>query len=93
MRRVRVMHKNRETAKKADSRFLCLQFYYQLLYGGKSMNSETALVAARYCIKEWEEQIRDCQNRLAGMSVADWYAGNGITKPNYYYRLRRVRSA
>jgi hypothetical protein len=25
------------------------------------------------------------------MSVADWCAGHGITKANYYYRLRRVR--
>jgi hypothetical protein len=41
------------------------------------MNSETAIAAAGYRIKEWAEQIRDCQNRPAGMSVADWCAGNG----------------
>ena len=29
----------------------------------------------------------------AGMSVIDWCAGHGITKANYYYRLRRVREA
>lgn len=57
------------------------------------MNSETAIVVARYRIKEWAEQIRDCQNRPAGMSVADRCADNGITKANYYYRLRRVRAA
>lgn len=27
------------------------------------------------------------------MSVVDWCASHGITKANYYYRLRRVRQA
>lgn len=27
------------------------------------------------------------------MSVASWCADNGITKANYYYRLRRMRKA
>lgn len=57
------------------------------------MNSETTIVAAQYRLQEWAAQIKDCQNRPAGMSVADWCAGNGITKANYYYRLRRVRTA
>lgn len=57
------------------------------------MNSETSMVAAQYRLRDWAAQIRECQNRPAGMSVADWCAGNGITKANYYYRLRRVRNA
>lgn len=57
------------------------------------MNSETTMVAAHYRLKEWAAQIKDCQNRPAGMSVADWCTCNGITKANYYYRLRRVREA
>ena len=57
------------------------------------MNSETTIAATRYRLKEWMEQIRDCQNRPAGMSVSDWCTRHGITKANYYYRLRRVRSA
>lgn len=57
------------------------------------MSSETTIVAAGYRIHEWAEQIRDCQNRPSGMSVADWCTRNGITKANYYYRLRRVRAA
>ena len=57
------------------------------------MNSETSMVAAQYRPRDWAAQIRECQNRPAGMSVADWCAGNGITKANYYYRLRRVRAA
>ena len=57
------------------------------------MGSATTAVAVQYRLKEWAEQIRECQNRPAGMSVVDWCAGHGITKANYYYRLRRVREA
>lgn len=57
------------------------------------MNSATTAVAVQYRLKEWAEQIRECQNRPAGMSIVDWCAGHGITKANYYYRLRRVRQA
>ena len=55
------------------------------------MNSATTAVAVQYRLKEWAEQIRECQNRPAGMSVVDWCASHDITKANYYYRLRRVR--
>ena len=48
-------------------------------------------MAVQYRLQEWAEQIRECQNRPAGMSVIDWCASHGITKANYYYRLRRVR--
>lgn len=57
------------------------------------MSSETSMVAAGFRLQEWASQIRECQNRPAGMSVASWCADNGITKANYYYRLRRVREA
>ena len=57
------------------------------------MSSETSIVAESFRLQEWAAQIRDCQNRPAGMSVASWCADNGITKSNYYYRLRRVRKA
>ena len=57
------------------------------------MSSATTAVAVQYRLKEWAEQIRECQNRPAGMSVVDWCATHGITKANYYYRLRRVRRA
>lgn len=55
------------------------------------MSSEASMVAAQYRLQEWAAQIKECQSRPAGMSVASWCAGNGITKANYYYRLRRVR--
>ena len=57
------------------------------------MVSATTAAAVQYRLKEWAEQIRECQNRPAGMSVVDWCATQGITKANYYYRLRRVRLA
>ena len=57
------------------------------------MSSETSMVAADFRLQEWAAQIRECQNRPAGMSVVGWCACHGITKANYYYRLRRVREA
>ena len=57
------------------------------------MSSTTTAVAVQYRLQEWAAQIRECQNRPAGMSVIDWCASHGITKANYYYRLRRVREA
>ena len=57
------------------------------------MSSETSIVAADFRLQEWAAQIRECQSRPAGMSVVDWCACHGMTKANYYYRLRRVRGA
>lgn len=57
------------------------------------MVSETSLAAQQCRLMEWAEQIRDCQNHPEGMSVIEWCSRNGITKANYYYRLRRVREA
>ena len=57
------------------------------------MSSETTLMAEQCRLQEWAAQIRDCQSRPSGMSVVEWCAGHGITKANYYYRLRRVRKA
>ena len=57
------------------------------------MSSKTSMVAADFRLQKWAAQIRECQSRPAGMSVVDWCAFHGITKANYYYRLRRVREA
>ena len=57
------------------------------------MSSETTLMAEQCRLQEWAAQTRDCQSRPSGMSVVEWCAGHGITKANYYYRLRRVRKA
>lgn len=57
------------------------------------MKSQTSLVASQVRMQQWAEQIRNCQNRPEDMDVATWCSQNGITKANYYYRLRRVREA
>lgn len=57
------------------------------------MSSETTLAAEQFHLQEWAIQIRDCRNRPDGMSVVEWCARNGLTKANYYYRLRCVRKA
>ena len=53
------------------------------------MNTQTSLVAEQIRLQQWADQIRDCQNRPADMKVDAWCREHGITKANYYYRLRR----
>ena len=55
------------------------------------MSSETSLVAANVRLREWAEMVRECQNRPSGMNMETWCAGQGITKADYYYRLKRLR--
>ena len=57
------------------------------------MTSQTSIAAKQIRLMEWAEQIRDCQNRPKEMDVAAWCAQHGITKANYYYRLKRIRNA
>lgn len=57
------------------------------------MATQTSLVAQQVRLKQWAEQIRECQNRPEGMDVKTWCTQNNITKTSYYYRLRRVREA
>ena len=57
------------------------------------MNSQASLVAEQTRLAQWASDIKDCQNRPNGMKIDDWCAQHGITKANYYYRLRRVRGA
>ncbi|MDY5845411.1 MAG: hypothetical protein SPJ92_02485 [Bariatricus sp.] len=44
------------------------------------MSSETSMVAASFRLQEWAAQIKECQSRPSGMSVASWCADNGITE-------------
>lgn len=57
------------------------------------MNSTTSLVARQYRLKQWADQIRECQNRSVGMSVKEWCGQHELTVANYYYRLKEVRKA
>ena len=57
------------------------------------MNTQTSLVAEQIRLQQWADQIRDCRNRPSDMKVDAWCREHGLTKANYYYRLRRVREA
>ncbi len=57
------------------------------------MKSQTSLVAQQTRLSEWAEQIKECQNRPQGMKIDEWCRLHGITKANYYWRLRKVREA
>lgn len=57
------------------------------------MSSQTSLVAGQVRLRQWAAQIQECQNRPADMKVETWCSEHGITKANYYYRLRWVRKA
>lgn len=37
------------------------------------MSSETTVMAEQCRLRKWATQIRDCQSRLAGMSVVSWW--------------------
>ena len=55
------------------------------------MSSQTSLVAEQVRLQQWAAQIQECKNRPADMNVETWCSEHGITKANYYYRLKRVR--
>lgn len=55
------------------------------------MNTQTSLIAQQVRLQKWAEQIKSCQSRPDNMDVETWCEHNGITKANYYYRLKRVR--
>lgn len=57
------------------------------------MSSQTALVARQYRLREWAEQIQDCNNRPEDITIAQWCDQHDITLSNFYYRKREVRKA
>lgn len=57
------------------------------------MNSTTSLAARQYRLKQWGDQIRECQNRSDEISVKEWCSLHGLTAATYYYRLREIRKA
>lgn len=46
------------------------------------MATQTSLVAQQVRIRQWAEQIRNCQNRPKGMDVETWCTQNNLTKAN-----------
>lgn len=57
------------------------------------MSSITTAVAADYRLQQWAQLVKECQNRPSDMTVEQWCDTKGISKSNYYYRLRRIRKA
>ena len=57
------------------------------------MSSITTAVAADYRLQQWIQLVKECQNRPSDMTVEQWCDTKGISKSNYYYRLRRIRKA
>lgn len=76
-----------------SKKFSTQPFRLIIISGGVIMAEETSLVAQQVRLRQWTEQIKDCQNRPEGMDVSTWCALHNITKANYYYRLKRVRKA
>jgi len=52
------------------------------------MKTETSLVAEQVHLQQWADMIKECQSRPTDMNVEIWCRQHGITKANYYYRLR-----
>ena len=57
------------------------------------MNTQTSIVAKQARLQQWALDIQECKSRPEGMKVETWCAEHGITKANYYYRLKCVRKA
>ena len=56
------------------------------------MATQTSLVAQQVRIRQWAEQIRNCQNRPKGMDVETWCTQNNLTKANYYYNVINLKA-
>jgi hypothetical protein len=57
------------------------------------MKTQTSIVAKQVHLQQWALQIKECQSRPKGMKVETWCLEQGISKANYYYRLKCVRKA
>lgn len=57
------------------------------------MASKESQIAAQVRLRQWAQEIQDCQNRPQNMTVNEWCEQHNITKANYYWRLKRVRRA
>lgn len=57
------------------------------------MVSKESQAAAQVRLSQWAMEIQECQNRPRDMTVNEWCEQRGITKANYYWRLKRVRQA
>ena len=57
------------------------------------MNSIESSIVKTCRHKDWADQIRECQSRPRGMTIEEWCSKNGITRADYYYRMKAVRKS
>lgn len=55
------------------------------------MGTEIQTVKNQMTLKNWAEEIAECQS--SGMTVSAWCELHGINVKTYYYHLRRVRES
>ena len=57
------------------------------------MASKESQIAAQVRLRQWAQEIQDCQNRPKNMTVGEWCEQHNMKKASYYWRLKRVRQA
>ncbi|MDD6012099.1 MAG: IS66 family insertion sequence element accessory protein TnpB [Oscillospiraceae bacterium] len=55
------------------------------------MGTEIQTVKNQMTLKNWVEEVAECQS--SGMTVSAWCELHGINVKTYYYHLRRVRES
>ena len=61
------------------------------LLGGYLMKSKSATLTKQLQYQRWAEEVKACESRPVGMSVARWCRENGIKQPTYYDHLHKVK--
>ncbi|MBQ6462193.1 MAG: hypothetical protein IJJ59_02575 [Pseudobutyrivibrio sp.] len=55
------------------------------------MKSKSATLTKQLQYQRWAEEVKACESRPVGMSVARWCRENGIKQPTYYDHLHKVK--
>ncbi len=55
------------------------------------MKSVESALTRQMTYQRWLEDIRECNSRPTGMTVAEWCLNNGISKNTYYWRMKALR--
>lgn len=55
------------------------------------MKSSTSIAARQQRLREWADQICECNSRSDNLTVKKWCNQHQITVANYDYRLKQVR--
>lgn len=55
------------------------------------MNSKSALLQQKIRYQKWAEEVKECENRPANVSIRNWCEQKGIKPPTYYAHLHKVK--